>query len=248
MNTCRSIAGVAVSVVLLATAMLAVAPGLRAEQALAQGEPVPGTITVVGEGTAKIMPDVAQATIGVEFSRPTVIEASDDVRSTMRDVMAALKQQGVADKDMKTSGFSVWTEQSYADDRSLASISYRASNQVIVTIRDIESAGKILDAAMTAGANSIYGISFDLEDQGSAQSDAREAAVANAKEKASDLAELTGLRLGDVVSVSEVIGNNGFFSGISEAAMGRGGGEGNLIYPGEMAVTVQLQIVYSTVQ
>ena len=247
MKTVQSMVVVAVSGALVMVMALAVLPGFVSGPVMAQADVMPGTITVVGEGIVKVKPDVAQATIGVELSRPTVAEASDEVSRTMDAVMAALKKQGVADEDMQTSGFSVWTDQSYASDGTRGEIAYRVSNQVSVTIRDLDKVGSILDAAMEAGANSIYGVTFSLEDKEAAQSDAREKAVDHAGEKAQELAELTGLRLGNVVSVSEVIGAGGYYGGVYEQSMGMGGG-GGPIAPGELEVSVQLQIVYATVK
>jgi len=165
----------------------------------------------------------------------------------MDAVMAALKKQGIADKDMQTSGFSVWTDQAYAPDGTRGEISYRVSNQVNVTIRDLDKVGSVLDAAMEAGANSIYGVTFSLDDNTPAQSDARKKAVANARDKAQELAKLTDLKLGNVVSVSEVIGDNSYYAGVNAASMSMGGG-GGPIAPGELEVSVHLQIVYATVQ
>jgi len=247
MKTPRLILGLMVAGALLLATVFAVMPGFVPEPALAQADLAPGAITVVGEGIVKTSPDVAQATIGVELSRLTVAEASDDVSSIMDAVMTALKEQGIAEKDLQTSGFSVWTDQAYAPDGTRGEISYRVSNQVNVTIRDLDTVGDVLDAAMEAGANNIYGVTFSLDDNTAAQSDAREEAVANAEDKAQELAKLTGLKLGNVVSVSEVIGGDSYWAGVNAASMSMGGG-GGPIAPGELEVSVHLQIVYATVQ
>jgi uncharacterized protein len=245
MKRSRSLIGLIVTGVLVVS-VLALVPGVVPGSALAQTGTAPGTITVVGEGIVKVKPDVAQATVGVELSRPTVAEASAEVSDTMDDVMAALREQGIAEKDMQTTGFSVWSDQAYNPDGTRGEMAYRVSNQVNVTIRDLDSVGAVLDAAMEAGANSIYGVTFSLEDKKSAQSDARAEAVADATDKAEELAELTGLMLGNVVSVSEVIGGGGYYGGVYETAAGMGGG--GPIAPGELEVSVQLQVVYATVQ
>jgi uncharacterized protein YggE len=201
-----------VAVLLLAGALAFSRTGFAPSAAQAQTvaettSTLPRTITVVGEGTVKIKPDIAQANIGVEVIRPTVKAASSGAKETMNAVLQALKQQGIDEKDIQTSGFSVWTERPYgpegpSGDEAL----YHVSNQVAVTIRELETVGTVLDAAIEAGANNIYGVTFSLDDPSQVESEAREKAVADAQAKAQELATLNDVKLGDVVSVSEVIG------------------------------------------
>jgi len=122
------------------------------------------------------------------------------------------------------------------------------SNQVAVTIRDLETVGTVLDAAIEAGANNIYGVTFSLADPSQVESGARKEAVADAQAKAKELAALNDVEVGDVVSVSEVIGGGGgyYAGGIREAAVAAGmGGGGGPIAPGELELTLQLQIAYT---
>jgi uncharacterized protein YggE len=193
---------------------------------------IPGTITVVGEGKVTLEPDIARITIGVETVTSTVKDASEQNRAAVESVLAALAEQGIAEEDMQTSGFSIYAE--------------RVSNNVMVTIRDLENVGTILDAAIEAGANNIYGVEFALDDPGVAESDARAAAVEDAKAKAAELAELTGLPLGAVVSVSEVVGaGGGYYAGnFAEQARAFGGG-GTPITPGQLDLVMQLQVIFS---
>jgi uncharacterized protein YggE len=210
---------------------------------------LPRTITVVGEGTVKIKPDIAQANIGVEVIRPTVKAASGGAKESMDAVLKALKEQGVDEKDIQTSGFSVWTERPYGPEGpSGDEILYHVSNQVAVTIRDLETVGTVLDAAIEAGANNIYGVTFSLADPSQVESGARKEAVADAQAKAKELAALNDVEVGEVVSVSEVIGSGGgyYAGGIREAAVAAGmGGGGGPIAPGELELTLQLQIAYT---
>jgi uncharacterized protein YggE len=215
----------------------------QAQTAAETTSTLPRTITVVGEGTVKIKPDIAQANIGVEVIRPTVKAASSGAKDSMEAVLQALKQQGVDEKDIQTSGFSVWTERPYGPEGpSGDEVLYHVSNQVAVTIRDLGTVGTVLDAAIEAGANNIYGVTFSLADRSQVESEAREKAVADAQAKAQELAALNDVELGDVVSVSEVIG--GGFRGIALASeVGLGGG--GPIAPGELELTLQLEIVYA---
>lgn len=210
---------------------------------------LPRTITVVGEGKVKSTPDIARAQIGVEVMKTSVKEASDANKTTLDAVLAALAAQGIAEKDIQTSGFSIFAER-YGTDGPLPEdqINYRVSNNVSVVIRDLEKVGAVLDAAIEAGANNIYGIEFGLDNTDAIETEAREAAVADARAKAEELAGLTGVTVGDVISLSEVIGNGGGYynaSNFNQLDRGMGGGGGTPITPGELDLTLQLQVVYT---
>jgi uncharacterized protein YggE len=218
-------------------------PGLQAEPAS------PRTITIVGEGKVKIKPDIAQINIGIEIVGDTVREASSQAADTMDAVIATLAAQGVDEKDVQTSGYNVWVERPYGQEGPTGDTLYHVNNTVSVTIRDLDTVGTILDAAIEAGANSIYGVTFSVADPGKLMSEGREKAVADARSKAEELAELNDVTVGEVISISEVIGGAegyyaGGFRGLS-AAEGLGGGGAGPISPGELEMMIQLQITYS---
>lgn len=219
--------------------------------AFAQSNEQSGTITVVGEGKVRIKPDIARAQIGVEVLMDSVKAASDANKERLEAVLAALQDQGIAEEDIQTSGFSVYAER-YGSDGPLPEdqTNYRVSNNVSVTVRDLDTLGAVLDAAIEAGANNIYGIEFSLDDPSSVESTARESAVADAQAKAEELATLTGTTVGSVVSVSEVIGNGGgyYSSNFAEAARAMGGGGSTPVSPGELELIMQLQITYTIAQ
>jgi uncharacterized protein YggE len=248
------VAATSLAILLLAGVLVFVRAGFALSNAQAQtaaetASALPRTITVVGEGTVKIKPDIAQANIGVEVIRPTVKAASSGAKDSMDAVLKALKEQGVDEKDIQTSGFSVWTERPYGPEGpSGDELLYHVTNQVAVTIRDLETVGTVLDAAIEAGANNIYGVTFSLDDPSQVESEAREKAVADAQATAQELATLNEVEVGDVVSVSEVIGGGGgyYAGGVREVAVSAGmGGGGGPISPGELELTLQLEIVYA---
>ncbi|NJN83649.1 MAG: SIMPL domain-containing protein [Caldilineaceae bacterium] len=139
---------------------------------------LPRTITVVGQGKVKTKPDVAQANIGVEIIQPSVSEASAENKIVIEEILAALKENGVASEDIQTSGFSVWAER-YGPEGPLSEdeTRYHVSNNVSVTIRDLDSVGEVLDAAVEAGANNIFGVQFFRESVTELESEARAKAV-----------------------------------------------------------------------
>ena len=207
----------------------------------------PGSITVVGEGKVTLEPDIARVTIGVETVTSTVKEASDQNRAAVEAVLAALAEQGIAEEDTQTSGFSIYAER-FGPEGPLAEgdVRYRVSNNVMVTIRNLDNVGTVLDAAIEAGANNIYGVEFALDDPSVAESDARAAAIADAQAKAEELAGLTNLTLGQVISVSEVVGmGGGYYAGnFAEQARAFGGG-GTPITPGQLDLVMQLQVIFA---
>ena len=225
--------------------------GVHAQDAAGAATALPRTITVVGEGIVNIKPDVARANIGVETVSDTVQEATAENSATLEAVLAALREQGVADTDMTTSSYSVYAER-YGSDGPLPNdqVRYRVSNNVTVLVRDLDALGTVLDAAVVAGANNIYGVEFLLDDPTAARSEARGLAVANAQATAAELAELNGLAVGNVISISEVIGQAGgsYNNQFMQSSLGRGGGEGLPIEPGQLRLTLQLQIMYELVE
>ena len=204
------------------------------------------TILVVGRGTVTIEPDEAQAIIGVETVGDNVREATQESSEIMEAVLSALLEEGVAERDIQTSGFSVWTDrdgQLFGIEVEQERVRYRVNNTVRVTVRELDDLSVILDAAIDAGANAIHGINFSIGDSSRLETQARLRAVADAKAKAEELADLTGVSIGPVVSVSEVIGTGGI-GVMREMDLGMGGGAGP-ISPAEMDYTVQLQVTYA---
>jgi hypothetical protein len=114
-----------------------------------------------------------------------------------------------------------------------------------VTIRDLDTVGDVLDAAVEAGANNVWGVSFGLDNTDALEEQAREKAVADARARAESLAKLNGVTAGDVIAISEVIGS-GPSPMYAEAAAyrGLGGGGGAPVEPGELTFSTQVQVIY----
>ncbi len=163
-------------------------------------------ILVSGQGMASAKPDIALATMGVETTTPKLADATSQNTTQMSAVLAKLKSLGIADKDIQTVDYSVTPIQNQPrpDSNAQPTITgYRVSNQVRVTIRNIADVGNILDQALTAGANRVYGISFSVGDPSAFEQQARAAAIKDAQDKATQLAKNAGLSLGPVLSISE---------------------------------------------
>lgn len=207
------------------------------------------TITVIGQGSVRIKPDVARVSIGVETSAETVGEAVAENESNMESILAALKGLGIEEKDIQTMNYSIQldrypeslprTESGSGEPQPV----YRVSNMVNVTIRDLDKVGDVLDAVIEAGANNIWGVSFSLDDPKTAQIDARADAIADAQARAEALAELSGVQLGPVMSVSEVLGSGPYPMPVAYAVESAAAGGGS-ISPGELEVSYQVQVAF----
>lgn len=240
---------------LLLTGTLVGGAWLPTPAALAQDAPVapagPRTITVVGEGVVNIEPNVARTNIGVEVVRPTVEEAAAENSQIVDGLLATLAELGIPGEDIQTSGFNVYAERYGAGGPpSEDEVQYRVSNSVTVIIRDLDKVGEVLDASIKAGANNIFGVEFLLDDATEVRSQARKVAVENARATAAELAALNGAQVGEVLSISEVVGGAGGFynNSISNYQIGMGGAERTPIQPGQLRLTMQLQITYELVE
>ncbi len=167
-----------------------------------QPEPPMRTITVTGTGMVTLTPDVAYVYIGVQTQDASASTAMDDNNARAQAVIDAIKSLGVEDKDIQTTNFSIYPEPVYDDNYNQIGVTYVVDNTVYVTVRDLGILGELLDGAFRAGANQIYSISFDVADKTEAVSQARLAAVENARRQADELAAATGVTIGDVQTIS----------------------------------------------
>lgn len=236
---------IAGTLLLIGALLLSACGAPAASQASTQQQPV-RTITVVGQGKAGGTPTVAHINVGVETSGASAQEAMDANRAKMSVLLEKIKALGIAEKDIQTSNFSIYTEQrpvSMVSGKEEYTVLYRVSNQVNLTIRDIAKLGDILDQAVAAGANNVYGVYFSMEDTSDLEAQAREKAIADAKARAEALASLSGVSVGEVITISEVIGTPGpVYYSIAKA---EGLGAATPIQPGEYEITMSVQVTYA---
>jgi uncharacterized protein YggE len=173
------------------------------------------TVSVSGHGRVNLPPDTASVSIGIDVIQPTLAEAQEQATTQAAAVIEALKAAGIAEEDIQTAYFSVTILRDYdaavavgatpesenADPTQITG--FEIVNQLQVTVRDTDMLGELLDEAVNAGANSINGVTFSVDDQTAAASEARRLAVEDARTKAEELAAATGLTLGPVVSITE---------------------------------------------
>lgn len=174
-----------------------------------------GTIAIEGRGEVAAAPDMATINSGVTTQGATAREALDANTAAMAELIAALKEAGIAPRDIQTSGFSVNPNYVYSDERDANGYSlppkingYQVSNTVTVAVRKLDTLGAILDKSVTVGANTVNGVSFSVADPSELYNEARKAAFADARAKAELYATVAGSALEDIVSISETQGFN----------------------------------------
>ena len=161
-------------------------------------------LVVIGEGTVRVTPDYAQIVSSVTTRAKTVKEASDGNARIMAAANSALLQSGIAQRDIRTSRFSVQPVYTPPDPHTEPKLTgYGVTNQVSINVRDLDKIGEILDRLITAGVTSVGGVSFLVSDQSKALDEGRAAAMADARRKAEIYAHASQLRLGEVAWVTE---------------------------------------------
>jgi hypothetical protein len=176
---------------------------LPAQAQQAQLPPERGVV-VIGEGSVNVPPDYAQVRSGVTTRAKTAKEATDANTKAMAAITAMLLGAGIEQKDIQTSRFSVqpiYVSQQSNTEQKLSGFS--VSNQVNVTIRQIDKVGEILDRLVTTGATDVGNVEFLHSDMSKTLDQAREAAVADARRKAELYAHASGLSLGGVSWITE---------------------------------------------
>lgn len=205
-------------------------------------------IWVTGQGEAMAVPDMAAVRLGVEVQADTVAEAQTQASDAMGKVQQALEDNGVAEKDIQTQQYSIYPVTKWISDRDEQEIvGYRVTNIVVAKIRDVDGAGAIIDAVAEAGgdATRIQDISFDVDDRTPYYEQARAEAVEDASNKATQLAELADVRLGKATYVSEGAAYS-LVRADSYDIYPEAGGT-TPISPGELEITVQVQVIYQIV-
>ncbi|MBP2236782.1 uncharacterized protein YggE [Sinorhizobium kostiense] len=165
-------------------------------------------IKVSGEGRATTAPDLAILQLSVVKDAKTAREALDANNKAMTEVLAALRQAGIADRDLQTSGFSINPQYHYppSDDggsRPPELVGYQVVNGVTVRVRDLSRLGEVIDSSVSLGVNQAGGIEFTNDKPDAVITEARKAAVADAIGKARVLAEAAGVSLGRLIELAE---------------------------------------------
>ncbi|MGQ9610881.1 MAG: SIMPL domain-containing protein [bacterium] len=230
--------------------LMAIAIGLISIMALSACEDkdtiiLPGAVQqnqmqVTGIATTKKSPDIAIAQIGVQTINKEVEPAVAENNRKAEAIISTLKQLGISEKDIKTVSFNIYPLKDYKNNDPNTIIGFQVDNTVSVTFRKLDIVGKGLQAAITTGANNIYGIEFTLADPEPVRNELRVLAIQDARKKAENMAQAAGIQLGKIISINESsatpIYRYAYDKAAAESAVP--------VQSGELYITVQVNIVY----
>ena len=202
-------------------------------------------ISVSGQGTVTVKPDVAIITLGVEKTDADAAKARKANNEAMDKVLAAVKAQGVAADDIQTTNFNIFP---VYDEKGQKITGYRVYNTVSVKVKKLDTLGAVLTAATDAGANTSYGVSFDVLDRTAAYNEALAQAMGKAKARADKMAETLGVKIGTVLSISESSSYSGPVRGMPEEQMDSAKGINVPTASGQLDVTASVSVVYEIVK
>lgn len=200
------------------------------------------TMPLDGVGTVAAEPDMAVITVGATQQADTAAAAMGAVSKVSAAMLAALQTAGIDAADIRTSRLSlspVHDRKSYEQGRPTL-IGFSASNQVTIRVRALDRVGDVLGELVAVGANDMGGIRFEISDPGPLQDEARRLAVADARARAELFAEAAGVRLGRIMTISEI------GSSVPRPEMMRAAAMADAVpvAAGEVAIRAQVQIVW----
>ena len=161
------------------------------------------TVSVTGSATILVPADTATVRLGVTESAQNVLEAQSAMNAKIEAIRQALLESGIEEKSINTDRLNIYTNYSYADDGTERVSGYTASSTLSIVTHDMESTGAIIDTAFTAGANTLNGIEFSVENTETIMDQAYVQAMLDAHDKAELLAQTEGASVRGVVSIEQ---------------------------------------------
>ncbi len=207
------------------------------------------TLAVTGTAEVSVKPDICYISFGVEtFHKKSAREAYRSNAELMNAVSAAVKATGIAPKDIQTSSFSVTPQYRYDEDsRRRFFEGYRVYHSLDVDVRDLAKASAVLDAGMDAGATQVNNVNFAVDNPKKYTANARIEAVKAAQAKAQTMADLTGVKLGKPITITESEpGGSGGYYAQTNVQVGRASSDMDTpsLQPGEFKLTRTVYITY----
>lgn len=203
-----------------------------------------GLLTVSGTGTIALQPDIAVINIAVSTEKETVEEALGTNTTSVNNIKAALLELGIANEDIKTSNYSLYSSQKYYRDNTAGMDEYIFSVYYgfEIKLRDVSKMNEVLDAAIANGANSINNVTYDSSVRDTTYIQARDLAIDDANKNAAQIAEKLGVQVGEIASfkVRDYANDYASYSGMG---MGGGGGSATL-ESGSLNISVTVDIAY----
>lgn len=204
-------------------------------------------LEVSGKGSVEIKPDLARVSVGVRSQSEDITEALNENNARATAIKNTLVNLGVAEEDIQTSNFNIYPQQEnrpmeMGDESETVDV-FIVENTVNVVVRQLDDLGSILSAIVEGGANTIYGVTFDLAESSAAYAEARALAIADAQAQAEAIADAAGVSLGVIQTIS--IYDRGAPVARSDMAMEMPVGGSVPIASGTLAIQVTVQIAYA---
>ena len=204
-------------------------------------------ISVSGTGEIRVSADTAVISLGVNARDKDVLKAQQKVNESIAAIRAALTEQGISEENINTEFSNIYVTYDYRDDQEEVE-AYNASSTLAIKVTEMDKVGALIDAAFSAGANTLNGISFSASDTSEAKAEALREAVADAKNKADVLAEASGLKITGIESLSEDgvysyennVGNVYAKMAVAEAA-----DAGTVVQAAKLIVSASVSITYA---
>lgn len=201
------------------------------------------TVSFNGEGKVIAKPDIAKINLSIVTEALASKTAQDDNSKKSKAVTDYLKKQNIEDKDIKTTAYNIYPQYKYPQSGGQPTITgYQINQSLEIKIRNLDNASNILDGVVTAGANQVSGLSFEIDNPDTLKAEARAKAIADAKKKAGELESQVGISLGKIVNFSENTGGYPVPIMYEAKAMGMGGGPS--VPAGENEITVDVTLTY----
>jgi len=200
------------------------------------------TISVSGEGKVVAKPDIGKVSLSVISDAATVAAAQKDNTDKMNKITQVMKDTGVKEDDLKTTSYSIMPRYQYSAGRSDI-IGYEALQTLDIKVRDLTKVGDILSKAAAAGANQVGSLSFTFDNPETLQSQARQEAIIQARQKAGDLAKGLGVSLGKITSFNESSAGQPVPMYANDAR-GMGGGVAPQIQTGQNEIIIDVNLTY----
>jgi uncharacterized protein YggE len=201
------------------------------------------TVTASGTGTTQAAPDTAEMSFGVTTTSANAKSALDDASKAAEQIASAVKKQGIAAEDIQTRDVSVYPQTTDQNGKQVIT-GYQAALSVQVKVRDIAKLGEIISAANAAGANTISGPTFTIDDPAPARAQAIDEAVADARKSAEAMANAAGKSIGEVLSMSS--SDVGMVPGPMYSVSDMAGAAKDVpIEPGQLDITASVVVVFA---
>lgn len=198
-------------------------------------------IVVIGTGEVKVEPDIASIMIGVETTAPTTQEALAQNSAQAQAIIDQIRQLGIEERDIQTTGINIYP---VYDNEGRNITGYTVNNTVNVTVRNIGQAGSLIDRVVQVGANRVYGISFMVSDPERVLAQAREAAIANARARAEQMARASGTSLGRVLFITENMGASPLPIPVMAQARAAVDSVAPPVQPGQQTYSASVQVTF----